>query len=62
MLRNMYETVIGASVSRVKLPEQLYPLLETYPLEQVHMDYLTIENSHNGKDIKVLVITDHFTQ
>ena len=34
----------------------------TYPMELVHMDYLTIEANEGGKDIHVLVITDHFTQ
>ena len=38
------------------------PFLVTYPLELVHMDFLTIENPHTGADVNVLVITDHFTQ
>ena len=33
----------------------------TYPMELVHMDYLTIEVNEGGKDIHILVITDHFT-
>ena len=32
----------------------------TYPMELVHMDYLTIEANEGGKDIHILVITDHF--
>ena len=32
----------------------------TYPMELVHMDYLTIEATEGGKDIHILVITDHF--
>ena len=32
-----------------------------YPMELVHMDYLTIEVTEGGKDIYILVITDHFT-
>ena len=40
--------------------EELYPILATYPLELVHMDFLTIENPKTGKDVNVLVITDHF--
>ena len=35
---------------------------ETYPMELVHMDYLTIEANEGGKDVHILVITDHFTQ
>ena len=34
----------------------------TYPVELVHMDYLTIEANEDGKDVHILVITDHFTQ
>ena len=33
----------------------------TYPMELVHMDYLTIEANGGVKDIQNLVITDHFT-
>ena len=32
----------------------------TYPMELVHMDYLTIEANEGGKDVHILVITDHF--
>ena len=34
----------------------------TYPIELVHIDYLTIEVTEGGKDIHILVITDHFTR
>ena len=34
----------------------------TYPMELVHMDYLTIEANKGGKDVHILVITDHFIQ
>ena len=33
----------------------------TYPMELVHMDYLTIETNEGGKDVYILVIKDHFT-
>ena len=33
----------------------------TYPMELVHMDSLTIEANEGGKDVHILVITDHFT-
>ena len=33
-----------------------------YPMELVHMDYLTIEAKEGGKDVHILVITDHFTR
>ena len=31
---------------------------ETYPMELVHMDYLTFEANEGGKDIHILVTTD----
>ena len=34
----------------------------TYPMELVHMDYLTIEATEGGKDDHILVITNHFTR
>ena len=33
-----------------------------YPMELVHMDYLTIKANEGGKDVHILVITDHFTR
>ena len=32
----------------------------TYLLQLVHKDYLTIEMTEGGKDVHVLIITDHF--
>ena len=34
----------------------------TYPLELVHLDFLTISKEGSDKNVNVLVITDHFTQ
>ena len=39
---------------------ELYPLLATTPLELIHMNFLTIKNPKNDKDVNVLVITAHF--
>ena len=33
----------------------------THSMELVHMDYLTIEANEAGKDVLILVISDHFT-
>ena len=33
----------------------------TYPMELVHMDYLMIEANEGGKDVHILMTTDHFT-
>ena len=41
--------------------EEMTPILATYPLELVHIDFLTIESVRQKKDINVLVMTDHFT-
>ena len=34
----------------------------TYPMELVHVDYLTIDANEGGKDVHILVIKDHFTR
>ena len=34
----------------------------TYPMELVHIDYLTIEAAKGGKDVHILVTMDHFTR
>ena len=36
-------------------------IVATYPMELVHMDYLTIEANEGAKDVHILVITNHFT-
>ena len=33
----------------------------THPLQLVYLDYLTIEITECGKDVHVLIITNHFT-
>ena len=33
-----------------------------YPMELVYMDYLTIKANEGGRDVHILVITDHFTR
>ena len=32
-----------------------------HPLELVEMDFLTVEPGKIGKDVNILVVTDHFT-
>ena len=44
---------------------ELNPVIATRPLELVHIDYLMIKataNSKSGKDVNILIITDHFTR
>ena len=40
---------------------KLCPITATYLLELIHMDCHTIESGKTGKDVNILVITDHFT-
>ena len=40
--------------------EEMSPIETTYPLELVHLDFLTI--GQNDRTMNVLVVTDHFTQ
>ena len=41
---------------------ELYSIKATHPLELIHVDFLTIESGKTGKDVSILVVTDHFTQ
>ena len=41
---------------------ELQSMKATYPLELVHMDYLTIGSGKDAKDMNILVIMDHFTR
>ena len=49
---------------RFKTPpqqDQMYPIMASYPLELIHLDFLTIGGK--GDNLKnVLVVTDHFTR
>ena len=41
----------------------MQPILVSYPLELVHLDFLTREEKmDNSKSVNVLVVTDHFTK
>ena len=41
---------------------ELYPIKATHLLELIHMDFLNIESCKTGKDVNILMVTDHFTQ
>ena len=50
---------------RFKAKQEIAPLeniYASYPMELVHIDYLTIESNKTEKDINILVVTDHFTR
>ena len=36
-------------------------IMATHPLQLIHMDFLTIESGMTGKDVNILIVTDHFT-
>ena len=42
--------------------EELNLIETTYPMELVHLDYLTIGEKESDKIINILVVTDHFTK
>ena len=45
--------------------QQLAPLQPYHadaPMELIHMDYLTIEHGKTGKDVNILIITDHYSR
>ena len=49
--------------TRFKQPQeraQMVPIQTSYPLELIHLDFLTI--GQGTKTVNVLVITDHFTR
>ena len=42
---------------------EMQPILVSYPLELVHMDFLTLGGKmDDSKSINVLIVTDHFTK
>ena len=51
--------------TRFKQPqerEELHKIKTSYPLELVHMDFVTIGKMGETKVLNILVITDHFTK
>ena len=54
--------VTGASVLRVDNKKvAMENIWANYLLKLVHLDHLTIEVTDGGKDVHMLIITDHFT-
>ena len=41
---------------------EMYPIETSYPLELIHMDFLTIGRVDSNNVVNILVITDHFTK
>ena len=40
----------------------MHPIETSYPLELVHMDFLTIGKPNTDKMVNILIVTDHFTK
>ena len=50
--------------TRVKQPvetAEMKPILCTYPMELVHVDFLMVGHPESDKQINLMVVTDHFT-
>ena len=50
---------------RFKAKTEVAPLESieaSYPMELVHIDYLTIESNKSEKEVNILVVTDHYTR
>ena len=41
---------------------EMHPIETSYPLELVHMDFLTIGKPNTDKMVNILIVTDHFTK
>ena len=55
--------VISASVSRIDHKKWKWKNIQaTHPLQLVHLYYLPIEVTEGGKDVHMLIFTDHFTR
>ena len=42
--------------------EEMKSIICTYPLELIHLDFLTIGKEGSDKNVNILMITDHYTQ
>ena len=41
----------------------MQPILVSYPMELVHLDFLTLERkADDNKNVNILIVTDHFTK
>ena len=50
---------------RFKAKTEVAPLESieaSYPMELIHIDYLTIESNKSERDVNILVVTDHYTR
>ena len=42
---------------------EMQPILVSYPLELIHLDFLTLRGkTDDSKNIHILIVTDHFTK
>ena len=51
---------------RFKQPQEMsemQPILVSYPMELVHLDFLTLEGkADDSRSVNILIVTDHFTK
>ena len=56
-------SVTDVSILRVSHKNAVMENIQaTHPLQYVHLDYPTIRATEGGKDVHMLIITDHFMQ
>ena len=52
--------------TRFKQPQEsseMQPILVSYPLELVHLDFLTVRGkADDNRSVNILIVTDHFTK
>ena len=41
---------------------EMKPIFCTYPMELVHIDFLTIGCPESDKEVNLMIVTDHFTR
>ena len=61
-MKNHIQTCDRCLYFKSKLKKtELYPIAATHGIQLIPMDFLTIESGKTGKDVNILVVTDHFT-
>ena len=61
-----HTSILVIDALNFKQPQEkskMQPILVSYPMELVHLDFLTLGGKTNdSKSVNVLVVTDHFTK
>ena len=60
-MKNHVKLVIDVHAFKSKSQKtELYPITVTHLLELIYMHFLTTDGGKTGKDVNILVVTDHF--